>query len=146
MSIRHAPRIAVLMVLACALAPAASAQATRAEFATIDTNDDGRVSSSEHEVYTRKLFDEMDFEPDDDKLTVAEVMASEVKFSRHVIVSVNILGSTETSTMEKVQGLDANQDGVVSQTEHAYGAAAKFRKMDINNNGELTPGEFAAGG
>ena len=35
---------------------------------------------------------------------------------------------------------------MISQREHANGAAAKFQKMDINNNGELSPEEFDAGG
>ena len=119
---------------------------TRAEFDFVDSNDDGRVSSGEHEVYARLLFDEMDSEPDDDKLTRAEIFADESKFTRHVFTTGNILGPADLTTAEKIQRLDANQDGVISQTEHANGAAAKFQKMDTNNNGELSPEEFDAGG
>ena len=137
--------VAAVLALACGFAPVAFALDTDAEFALVDTNDDGRVSSSEYEVYTRRLFDEMD-QDRDDKLTRAEIMANESKFVRHVFTSGNILGPAELSTAEKIQRLDANQDGVISQTEHADGAAAKFQKMDTNNNGELTPEEFDAGG
>jgi hypothetical protein len=119
--------------------------ATQAEFDVIDSNDDGRVSSSEHEVYARRLFDEMDANADD-KLTVEEIMANETKFVRHVFSGGNMLGPAELSTAQKIQRLDANQDSVISQTEHANGAAAKYRTLDINNNGELTPIEFDAGG
>ena len=127
------------------LAILAADSPTAAEFALIDTNDDGRVSSSEHEVYARKLFDEMDTD-NDDRLTSGEIMASERKFTRHIFSTGNILGPAELTTAEKIQRIDANQDGVISQGEHADAAAAKFRKMDINNNGELTPEEFDAGG
>jgi hypothetical protein len=127
------------------LALLATTAPTAAEYETIDTNDDGRVSSSEHEVYARKLFDEIDTDGDD-KLTSAEIMASEVKFTRHVFTTGNILGPAELTTAEKIQRLDANQDGTISQSEHADGAAAKFQTMDINHNGELTQQEFAAGG
>ena len=124
----------------------ALAQATRAEYDFIDTNDDGRISSSEHEVYARLVFDEIDGKPGDDKLTVAEIMANEVKFVRHIFTTGNILGPADLTTLEKIQRLDANQDGTVSQTEHANGAAAKFQHLDRNNNGELSYEEFATGG
>ena len=133
-------------ILALALASPALASHTRAEFDYVDSNDDGRVSSGEHEVYARQLFDQMDSEPDDDKLTVAEIMANESVFIRHVFTTGNILGPADLSTLQKIQRLDTNQDGVISQTEHANGAAAKFQKMDLNNNGELTAEEFDAGG
>ena len=132
--------------LALASSSAALAAGTQAEFEFIDSNHDGRLSSSEHEVYARMLFDEMDEDPDDDKLTVAEIMANEEKFVRHVFTTGNMLGPAELTTLEKIQRLDANQDGVISQTEHANGAAAKFQKMDLNNNGEVSPQEFEAGG
>ena len=120
-------------------------QATQAEFDFVDTNEDQRISSGEHEIYARLLFDQMDAD-NDDRLTVREIMANESKFVRHVFAPGNILGPAELSTLEKIQRIDANQDGVVSQTEHANAAAAKFQHMDINNNGELRIEEFLAGG
>ena len=134
------------MAIVSILLSMALAAATDAEFAGIDSNYDGRVSSGEHEVYVRRLFDEIDGEPDDDKLTHDEIMAAEAKFSRHVFVSVSVMGTAEANTEQKILGLDVNQDGVVSQTEHANGARAQFRRLDLNNNGELSPQEFAAGG
>ena len=72
------------------LALVATVGSTTAEFDAIDTNDDGRVSSSEHEVYARKLFDEMDTDGDY-KLSVAEIMVDESKFTRHVYTAGNPL-------------------------------------------------------
>lgn len=128
------------------LAITATGASLAAEFKHIDTNEDGRVSSSEHEVYARKLFDEIDADVDY-KLTVAEIMASQSKFFRHVSAGVGgILGGTELSTAEKIQRIDANRDGIISRDEHADAARAKFQAMDRNNNGELSADEFAAGG
>ena len=116
-----------------------------AEFEYVDTNDDGRVSSSEHEVYARKLFDQLDNDGDY-KLSVAEIMADESTFTRHIFAGGNMLGPAELSTREKIQRIDTNGDGVVGRDEHANAATAQFRKLDLNNNGELSPGEFEAGG
>ncbi|MEO8161603.1 MAG: hypothetical protein ABI588_09300 [Arenimonas sp.] len=123
----------------------ATVPSTAAEFDRIDSNEDGRISSSEHEVYARELFDEMDTNIDY-KLSVDEIMASQAKFTRHVFFGGALLGPVELTIAEKIQRIDANQDGIISRDEHANAAAAKFRSMDINNNGELSPQEFAAGG
>ena len=136
----------ILAIALLASVGAAQAGATTAEFEFIDSNHDSRISSGEHEVYARLLFDELDNDPDDDKLTVAEIMANPDKFFRHVFTSGNILGPAELTPLEKIQRLDANQDGVISQTEHANGAATRFQKLDINNNGEVSAEEFEAGG
>jgi Ca2+-binding EF-hand superfamily protein len=128
------------------LALAANAASLAAEFKRIDTNEDGRVSSSEHEVYARTLFDQMDADVDY-KLTVAEIMAAPDKFFRHVSAGAGgLLGATELTAEEKIQRIDANRDGVISRDEHANAATAKFQAMDVNNNGELSLEEFAAGG
>jgi len=126
--------------------PPPPSAARLAEFNRIDTNEDGRVSSSEHEVYARSLFDKLDTNVDY-KLTVDEIMATPKRFFRHVSAGVGgMFGGVELTLAEKIQRIDANRDGVVSRDEHADAARAKFREMDVNSNGELTPEEFAAGG
>lgn len=130
----------LLALLACA-----SAQARAGEFETVDTNDDGRVSSGEHEVYVRAAYDRMDLDADD-QLTRAEVEAAGRECLRHVFVGGTLLGgAAEPSTAEKLQRLDANHDGLISQGEYAAAGAAKFQNMDKNNNGELSFEEFWAG-
>jgi len=127
---------------ACLLFVAASAAA---EYAYVDTNHDGYVSSGEHEVYARALFDEMDGQPGDDKLTVAEIMAHEAMFTSHIFTTGNMLGPSDISTKEKIRRLDANQDGMVSQTEYTVAAAAWFQHRDLNNDGVLSLDEYDAG-
>lgn len=136
----HFPRLFLLALLA-----SAPAQARAGEFEVVDTNDDGRVSSGEHEVSVRAAFDRMDGNADD-KLTQAEIDAAGKEFLRHVYAGGTFLGAAaEPTTAEKLQRLDANQDGLIAQGEYAAAGAAKFQKMDINNNGELSLAEFWAG-
>jgi len=136
----------LLVVFTLLFAPAARAEATRAEYDYIDSNDDGYVSSSEHEVYARQLFNEMDGDPPDYRLTKADIMANHDKFFRHVFCTGNMLGGSDLSDAEKIGRMDTNRDGVISRDEHANAAAAKFQDMDTNHDGVLTWDEFSAGG
>jgi hypothetical protein len=135
----------LIAIVSLLLAAQAAAPPPSAEFDAIDTNDDGRISSSEHEVYARQLFGEMDRDGDY-KLTTDEITAAGPKFTRHIFAGGTLLTPTELTTAQKIARIDTNQDGVVSRDEHATAAAAQFQKMDGNNNGELSPVEFAAGG
>ena len=49
------------------------------------------------------------------------------------------------NSAQKIKAIDSNQDGILSQTEHASGSAAMFQKMDGNSDGKLTQQEFDAG-
>ena len=132
-------------MLLLALLASASAQARAGEFEDVDSNDDGRVSSGEHEVYVRAAFDLMDGNGDD-QLTQAEIDAAGREFLRHVYAGGTLPGATaEPTTAEKLQRLDANQDGLISQGEYAAAGAAKFQNIDMNHNGELSFEEFWAG-
>ena len=135
--------ICLVTSLAITLASAIASAAPNLfdEFNTIDTNDDGLVSSSEYEVYTRTLFDQMDSDADD-KLTSAEIMASEARFNRYVFTTGAILGPAELTTAERIQRIDVNGDGTVSQSEYASATALKFQHLDQNHNGELGFMEF----
>jgi len=132
---------ALLLAIAAASAAALAAPAAFAstgEFAQMDSNNDGVVSSSEHEVYARKMFDLVD-RNHDDKITVEELDAAEGKVSRHAS------GPTEISAAARIRRRDMNGDGIISQGEQADGAAQKFQMLDADKNGQLTPQEFASG-
>jgi Ca2+-binding EF-hand superfamily protein len=122
----------------CLVAPAALASDTSAEFATIDSNHDGSISSGEHEDYARKMFDLIDTDSDDN-ISVAELDAAQGKVSDHAG------GSDAANSAQKIRRFDTNGDGEVSQTEVATGARLKFQMLDKNSNGALTPQEFAVG-
>jgi len=138
------PHRTLLFGLLLALAPGARATDLAAEYAYLDSNHDGYVSSGEHEVYARQLFDEMDGAAGDDKLTVKEIMANEAKFLSHIFTTGNILGPADIDTREKIRRIDANQDGMVSQSEYMNAAAAWFQHHDSNNDGVLTQDEYGA--
>jgi hypothetical protein len=75
----------------------------------------------------------------DSKPTVAEIVATPNRFFRNVPAGVGgMCGGVELAPAEKIHRIDANRDGVVSRDEHADAARAKFRVMDVDNNGELS--------
>ena len=104
----------------------------------MDSNKDGVVSSSEHEAYARKTFDQIDTNHDD-KVTTDELDAAEGKVSRHAA------GPAEVNSAARIRRHDMNADGIISQGEQADAARQKFISLDADNNGQLTPQEFASG-
>ena len=93
----------------------------------------------------RAAFDRMDGNGDD-KLTQAEMDAAGKAFWRNVDAGGTPRGAAPPpTTAEKLQRLDANQDGLISQGEYATAGAAKFQTIDKNHNGELSFEEFWAG-
>ena len=136
----RAPSVLLLAIAASAVlaAPAALAKKNASEFASMDSNGDGVVSSSEHEVYARRMFDIIDTNHDD-KVTADELTAAEGKVSRHAS------GPTEYSAAARIRRRDVNGDGIISQGEQADGARQKFISLDADNNGQLTEQEFASG-
>lgn len=134
------PALVLLLTLASAAAPAHAG-----EFEIVDSNDDGRVSSSEFEVYVRAVYDRIDSNADD-KLTPAEVQADQAWLLRYVYTGGTLFGAdAEPNPAEQLQRLDANQDGFIGQAEVAAAGAAKFQKMDLDRNGELNFEEYWGG-
>ena len=119
-------------------APAALAHKNATEFQRMDGNNDGVVSSSEHEAYARTAFNAIDTNHDDN-ITADELDAAEGKVSRHAS------GPTEMSSAARIRRRDTNADGIISRSEQSDGARQKFIQLDADNNGQLTPQEFASG-
>jgi Ca2+-binding EF-hand superfamily protein len=107
------------------------------EFAAMDANKDGEVSSGEHEDYARKLFVMVDTNQDQE-ITAAELDAADSKLTTYSG------GNANAATV--IRRRDTNGDGAISQTEQATGARDKFIFLDANNNGSLTEQEYASGG
>jgi Ca2+-binding EF-hand superfamily protein len=124
---------------ALAVALPGAAEAVVRDFDTADSNNDGRISSSEHETFAKSVFNRVDTNHDD-KITLEEVNAAAG------IISGHNPDAQQLNAAYRIRMHDTNGDGVISKTEFLAAAVARFRAMDANSNGELTPQEFASGG
>ncbi|MBL0124274.1 MAG: EF-hand domain-containing protein [Betaproteobacteria bacterium] len=109
-----------------------------AEFAKMDINRDGRVSSDEHAAGGKQMFDAMDANHNG-KVTALEMDAA------HERVTGAQANRAEMSAAEKIKVIDKDGDGILSAAEHASGSQAMFEKMDTNKDGYLSRVELAAG-
>lgn len=128
-------------LLAAGLAAPVSAQAPNAplaSFASMDADADGSISGSEHEDAAKRMFEEMDAN-DDDKVTAEEMDAAQERITGGGPYPGDL------SSAAKMVPFDTNGDGVISDSEHAIGAATQFSKMDADRDGALSPGELEAG-
>jgi hypothetical protein len=74
----------------------------------------------------------------DGRVTAAEMDAS------HGAMSGGS-GSARMSSVEKIEVIDTDKDGVLTASEHASGSRERFAKMDGDGDGSLTPAELEAG-
>ena len=109
-----------------------------AEFTTMDTNKDGKVSAEEHAAAAKKMFGTMDANRDG-KVTAAEMDAA------HQRVTGKKAKKTDMSSADKIKVIDTDGDGILSAEEHAAGSRAMFEKLDTDKDGFLTKDELAAG-
>ena len=133
----HPNRLLLVLVLGAAVSAAATAKVR--DFGTADGNNDGRVSTSEHEAYAAAFFNRID-KNQDNNVTAAEIDAAAG------IIAGRAPGQAQVNAAYRIRQHDTTGDGQISKTEFAAGAVARFRWMDVNSNGELSPQEFAAGG
>ena len=112
--------------------------AANAEFRTMDTNKDGKVSADEHAAASKKMFDTMDANRDG-KVTAAEMDAA------HKRVTGKKAKQSGLSAAEKIKVVDTDSDGILTAAEHAAGSSSMFEKMDTDKDGFMTKSEFAAG-
>ena len=133
----------IVLTSAVALASTAFAAgpkpaAADAEFRTMDTNKDGKVSADEHAAASKKMFDTMDANRDG-KVTAAEMDAA------HQRVTGKKAGKSDMSAADKIKVIDSDGDRILTAEEHAAGSRAMFEKMDTDKDGFLTKVELAAG-
>ena len=108
------------------------------DFGQADGNNDGRVSSSEHEAYASAFFNRLDRDQN------AKVTSAEVDAAAGIIAGAQP-NAQQLGAAYRIRRHDTNGDGEISRTEFLAAAVARFRWMDANSNGELTEQEFAAG-
>jgi hypothetical protein len=121
------------------VAPDGKPTPATAQFDGMDGNNDGSISSSEHEVAARKIFDLMDSNSDDE-LSTEEIDAAQGKIPAYAA------GAFGWNSAQKIRALDINADGAVSQGEYADSATKKFQLLDANSDGSLTRQEYDVGG
>jgi Ca2+-binding EF-hand superfamily protein len=121
-----------------ALCLSAEAGAKVRDFGVADGNNDGRVSTSEHEAFATAIFNRIDTDHDNN-ITAAEVDAAAG------IIGGHAPNGAQLNAAYRIRRHDTNGDGEISRTEFLAAAVARFRAMDANSNGELSPQEFASG-
>ena len=131
------PKRLLLALALGALIPGTVAAKVR-DFGQADGNNDGRVSSSEHEAYAAAFFNRIDGNHD------GKVTAAEVDTAAGIIAGATP-NAQQLGAAYRIRRHDTNGDGEISRTEFMAAAVARFRWMDANSNGELSPQEFAAG-
>ena len=117
----------------------AASKLAEAQFKSMDTDHDDRLSPAEHAAGAKRMFDVMDANKDG-KVTSAEMDAAQQKISgkkRH--------GEKKMSSREKIKVVDTDGDGTLTAAEHEAGSRKMFDKMDGDKDGFLTREELAAG-
>jgi hypothetical protein len=109
------------------------------KFKTMDTNNDGQISSAEHAAGVTKMFSSMDSNGD------GFVTSTEMDTYASTTSAADKSMRTKVPASEKISTMDTNGDGKLSLTEHDSGAASMFTKMDTDGNGNLSHAEMAKG-
>jgi len=108
-------------------------------FKRMDTNNDGRISASEHAAGAQAMFTRMDANHDA-KLS-GEEMAAGHKAMMHGDHDKDHRGMHG----DRMARMDSNHDGVLTAAENAAAAQAMFDRMDSNHDGKVTTDEIEAG-
>jgi Ca2+-binding EF-hand superfamily protein len=141
-----------MLVIAGSFALAASAYAGDV---SMDTDQDGSVSPTEHAAGAKKMFEKMD--ADGDGIVTAQEMSSAHKdmptarsdegASESATGTASRLGKSDRpkSSASKIKAIDTDGDGAITAAEHEAGARKMFDKMDKDHNGKLSAAEIQAG-
>ena len=116
--------------------PATSASSGHVDrqFATMDGNADGRITSEEHATGAARMFAVMDAD-NDAHVTAAEMDAAQAALG----------GDARMASADKIAVVDGDDDGILSRDEHVAGARSMFARMDADGDGAVTRTELAAG-
>jgi len=104
-------------------------------FKMMDTDGDGKISSTEHAAGVTQMFSEMDADKDG-FVTAAEMDARHAKMGDKAM---------KMSSADKIKSMDTDGDGKLSSAEHDAGAAKMFSDMDGDHDGSLSKAEMEMG-
>jgi Ca2+-binding EF-hand superfamily protein len=170
---RFSIRKPVTVMSICSLALAGTALAGGGKqhsgvgaFKMMDTNNDGKISATEHGTGAKKMFEMMDANKDG-KVTVEEMEAAQTAMMGKARGTTSTAMGDKTipetadkpvtekgpmdktghmmSAADKIKVVDTDGDGVLSAQEHEAGARSMFEKMDTDKDGNLTKNEMTAG-
>ena len=133
----------------------------------MDKDGDGKVSAAEHAEGTRMMFSKMDTNQDG-AVTEEEMDAAHASMKGHSNqqAAARAEGPGEQrmgdkkaydpsgtgkampkqmSSAQKIAAMDTNNDGKLTEQEHAAGAKKMFSKMDTDHDGSLTAQELREG-
>ena len=106
----------------------------------MDANQDGKITSDEHQAGAKKMFERMDVNKD------GQVSESEMsEHHREMMNKHHGKGMKEMSSAQKIRTVDTNEDGLLTAQEHAVASKHMFGKMDRDQDGVLTAAEIDAG-
>ena len=105
----------------------------------MDANQDGKITSDEHEAGAQKMFGRMDANKD------GKVSEAEMSDHHREMMSQHGQGMKEMSSSEKIRTVDTDKDGLLTAQEHAAASKRMFGKMDQDQDGALTAAEIDAG-
>ena len=109
------------------------------KFKSMDTNNDGQVTSAEHAAGVTKMFSGMDADRD------GFVTTTEMDAYHMGMQPASAGKSPKMSSTDKIRTLDTDNDGKLSSAEHDAGAQAMFTRMDADSSGGLSQAEMASG-
>jgi Ca2+-binding EF-hand superfamily protein len=121
--------------LALALTASLSAGEHKDGFKAMDANGDGYVTRSEHQAFTRSVFEKGDADRDGG--------VSSVEWAK---VAPTLPGEkmSAEATAAQLQKMDTDKDSKVSLAESEACAATAFTDADKDNDGQLSAAEFQA--
>lgn len=104
-------------------------------FKKMDTNSDGRITSSEHEASSMEKFNKADANRDS--------MLSKGELVGFMVDEKEKSGKkAEKKSSKKMDKFDSNKDGQLTRDEYQSGSRDFFSKMDSNTDGALTKDEM----
>jgi Ca2+-binding EF-hand superfamily protein len=107
------------------------------KFKSMDTNNDGQISSAEHSAGVTRMFSTMDANKDG-FVTSTEMDAS------HKGMKASSDKGMKKSASSKISSMDTDGDGKLSSAEHDAGATTMFTKMDTDGNGSVSQAEMSS--
>lgn len=131
-------RFPLAALAAASLLSAFGASAGDDKMQSMDADNNGAISATEHSAGARQIFDTMDADHDG-RVTAAEIDALRASMSS------GDAPKPQVSAADRIRMIDTDGDGVLTAAEHDAGAQAMFTKMDVNGDGSLSLAELQAG-